>query len=177
MLGEVIIKETRGYCINLDNAKNIFNVKLKTETKYNENGYDEFLLYFQNTWEYIKTHNLRYHLLVDLGGSKENVNVNENENENENELPLVAYMKLITTMTKINSLLNLHCHSVCIVSPGSEKWKNAYTLGTKLWKPDKQRPLKFTDVANDAVLFFNSHKLPEIEGTWIECADGGFIRG
>ena len=167
MPGEVIIKETHGYCINLDNTKHIFNVKLKVETEYNEIAYDEFLLYFQNTWEYIKTHNLRYHLLVDLGGSK----------QNENELPLVAYMKLINTMTKINSLLNLHCHSVCIVSPGSEKWKNAYKLATKLWKPDKQRPLNFTDVANDAILFFNSHKLPEVEGTWIDCEDGGFIRG
>jgi hypothetical protein len=66
---------------------------------------------------------------------------------------------------------------VCIVSPGSEKWKNAYKLATKLWKPDKQRPLNFTDVANDAILFFNSHKLPEVEGTWIKCEDGGFIRG
>ena len=48
MPGEVIIKETHGYCINLDNTKHIFNVKLKVETEYNEIAYDEFLLYFQH---------------------------------------------------------------------------------------------------------------------------------
>ena len=167
MTEEIItIKDTTGYIITLDNVKSLFTVKLKQEEEYNEPKYDEFLLYLENTWEYIKNNNLMYHLLVDLEGT----------GNKENELPLGAYMKLVKTLTTINSTLNNHCHSVCILTSGSEKWKTAYEFATKIWSPDKKRPLMFTENINDVATFFNSHKLYIFEDEWIKSEDGGFIR-
>ena len=131
---DIIIKEDIGYVIKLNNIKNVFNVTLKMDVEYSEDGFEEFLSYFANTWEYIKTNDLYYHLLINLGSSS----------KTENELPLVAYVKLIKMMTSINTTLNNHCHSICILTEGSKKWKTAYEFATKLWKPVRQRPLKFT---------------------------------
>tara|TARA_B100000787_G_scaffold166115_1_gene150854 strand:- start:8248 stop:8763 length:516 start_codon:yes stop_codon:yes gene_type:complete len=167
MTEEIItIKDTSGYIITLDNVKFLFTVKLKQEEEYDEPKYDEFLLYLENTWGYIKNNNLTYHLLVDLQGT----------GNKENELPIGAYMKLIKTLTAINSTLNNHCHSVCILTSGSEKWKTAYQFATKLWSPHKQRPLIFTENIDDVASFFNSHKLYIFEEEWAKSEDGGFIR-
>ena len=164
---DIIIKEEIGYIIKLNNSKNVFNVILKMDVEYSEEGFEEFLLYFTNTWEYIKTNNFHYHLLINLGSSA----------KKENELPLVAYVKLIKMMTSINTTLNNHCHSICILTEGSKKWKTAYEFATKLWKPDRQRPLKFTEDINEVTLFFNSHKLILTEDShWVSCEDGGFVR-
>lgn len=164
-----VIKDTIGYSIILDNSKKLFVVTLKIDVEYDENGFEEFLLYFKNTWEYIKTNNLMYHLLVNLGSS----------NKKENELPLGAYMKLIHVMTGINDIFIEHCHSVGILTEGSIKWKNAYELATKLWKPAKQRPLLFTENEDEMKTFFKSHKLipiEDMEQVWIPCEDGGYVR-
>tara|TARA_B100000902_G_scaffold254476_1_gene240917 strand:+ start:4019 stop:4540 length:522 start_codon:yes stop_codon:yes gene_type:complete len=164
-----LIKDTPGYSIILDNEKYFFVVTLKIDVEYNEEGFEEFLLYFKNTWEYIKINGLTYHLLVNLGSS----------NKKENELPLGAYMKLIQVMTGINDIFIDHCHSVGILTEGSLKWKNAYELATKLWKPAKQRPLIFTEDDGEVRNFFNSHKLipiEDVEQIWIPCEDGGYIR-
>jgi|TARA_B100000902_G_C27127399_1_gene821833 hypothetical protein len=165
----VIIKENDAYIITIDRSKCIYSVILKEDKKYNETEFEEFLEYFKNTWGYIMDNKLKYHQLIKLG-------VNGNK---DNELPLDAYIKLIKTITEINDILNNFCHSICILTNGSTKWKNAYELGTKLWKPVKQRPLLFTEESKDMEAFFLTHKLmPQLDtlSEWVECEDGGFVR-
>ena len=77
----------------------------------------------------------------------------------EHELPLPAYIKLIKMITDLNDIIINHCHSICILTEGSEKWENAYKLITKLWNPLEQRPLKFTQDENEVNLFFKINKL------------------
>tara|TARA_B100000927_G_scaffold236618_1_gene197291 strand:+ start:82 stop:600 length:519 start_codon:yes stop_codon:yes gene_type:complete len=165
----VTIKETDSYIITMNKSKCIYSVTLKEDKKYNEEDFEEFLNYFKNTWSYIMKNKLKYHQLINLG-------VNGNK---DNELPLDAYIKLIKVITEINDILNNFCHSVCILTNGSVKWKNAYELATKLWKPVKQRPLLFTENSKDVESFFLTHKLmPELDilSEWVECEDGGYVR-
>ena len=164
-----IIKDNDIYSIRLEKVKSIYVVELKEDTQYNEDKFDEFLMYLKNTWEFIRENGLKYHHLINLG-------VNGNK---DNELPLNAYIKLVKTITEINDILNTNCHSICILTGGSIKWKTAYELATKLWKPDKQRPLLFTEDHKHVEAFFLTHKLmPHLDTMceWVECEDGGYIR-
>ena len=165
----VVIKDNDAYTIILDKIKCIYSVNLKEDKPYNEEKFEEFLLYFKNTWEYIKDNKLKYHQLINLG-------INGNKN---NELPLDAYIKLVKIITEVNDILNSYCHSICILTNGSTKWKTAYELATKLWKPNKQRPLLFTEDSKHMEAFFLTHKLmPQLDtlSEWVECEDGGYVR-
>tara|TARA_Y100000389_G_scaffold94844_2_gene91484 strand:+ start:7078 stop:7590 length:513 start_codon:yes stop_codon:yes gene_type:complete len=169
MTNIINIKNTDSYSIILDNLKGVYSVFLKEDKPYNEEEFDEFLLYFRNTWEYIRENKLKYHQLI-------NLNITGNKN---NELPLDAYIKIIKIITEINDILNSNCHSICILTNGCIKWKTAYELGTKLWKPNKQRPLLFTEDTKHMEAFFLTHKLmPQLDtlSEWVECEDGGYIR-
>ena len=169
MTDVAIIQDNDIYCISLDKSKSIYAIELKQDTPYDENKFEEFLLYLKNTWEYIRENKLKYHLLVNLGvtGNK------------DNELPLSAYIKLVKTITEINYILISNCHSISILTCGSEKWKTAYQLATKLWNPVNQRPLLFTEDSKDVESFFLSHKLiPVLDdlSEWVECEDGGYVQ-
>lgn len=157
-----LIKETDGYKITLDDSNEIFNVTLKTENKYNEELFNEFLLYFTNTWQYIHKKKLNYYLLIEL----------RNSSTSKNDIPLDGYMKLIKSILDINNILNINCHCICIISGGDEAWKTAYTFVTKLFTPDKQRPLLFTEDDDEKNTFFKSHRIikpeydPNDRRTW-----------
>jgi hypothetical protein len=165
----IVIKDTNTYSIFLDKTKSIYSVILKEDNPYNEKEFEEFLLYYKNTWEYIRENKLKYHQLINLA-------IN---GDNNNELPLDAYIKLIKNITETNDILNSNCHSICILTSGSTKWKTAYELATKLWKPAKQRPLLFTEDSKHMEAFFLTHKLmPQLDtlSEWVECEDGGYVR-
>lgn len=169
MTGISVIIDSLTYSISLDKTKFIYVVDLKQEQPYNEDKFDEFLMYFTQTWTYINENRLKYHQLIKLG-------VNSN---NSHEVPLSAYIKLVKTITGVNEILNSNCHSICIVTNGSTKWKTAYELATKLVSDKLQRPLLFTDDSREVEAFFLTHKLmPKLDTIteWIECEDGGYIR-
>ena len=147
-MADVVILSRDEYNITLNPEKQMFTVNLLSDTEYDEAGFHEFLKYFNNTWAYIKNNDLTYHLFINLGLCKK-----------EHELPLPAYIKLIKTITDINDILIKHCHGVCILTEGSEKWEDAYKLVTKLWNPPEQRPLKFTQSQAEVDLFFKTNKL------------------
>lgn len=147
-IGEIIILEREGYNITLNPEKEMFTVNLIADVVYDEEGFQEFLRYFNNTWLYIKDNSLTYYLFINLGLCKK-----------ENEFPLPAYIKLIKVITDLNVLIIKHCHCISILTEGSEKWENAYNLITKLWNPPEQRPLKFTQSQNEVDLFFKTNKL------------------
>ncbi len=145
---EVIILSREAFNITLNNESNLFTVNITADVEYNEDGFQEFLEYFKNTWIYIQNEKLVYYLFINLGICKK-----------ENELPLQAYIKLIKMITDLNDIIIRHCHCVCILTEGSEKWENAYNLITKLWNPPEQRPLKFTQEQEQVDIFFKSNKL------------------
>ena len=145
---EINILERYSFNIKLNTTKSIFTVNLIADVKYDEKGFEEFLDYFKNTWYYIRDNSLIYYLSINLGISKK-----------ENELPLHAYVKLIKVITGLNDIIVKHCHCICILTEGSEKWEQAYNLITKLWNPPEQRPLKFTQSERDSEIFFKSTKL------------------
>ena len=147
-MDETNILEREGYNITLNPEKEMFTVNLIADVVYDEEGFKEFLRYFNNTWLYIKDNSLTYYLFINLGLCKK-----------ENELPLPAYIKLIKVITDLNNLIIKHCHCISILTEGSEKWENAYNLITKLWNPPEQRPLKFTQSQNEVDLFFKTNKL------------------
>ena len=145
---EVIILSREAFNITLNNESNLFTVNITADVEYDEEGFKEFLEYFKNTWIYIQNEKSVYYLFINLGICKK-----------ENELPLTAYIKLIKTITDLNDIMIKHCHSVCILTEGSEKWENAYNLITKLWCPPEQRPLKFTQEQEQVDIFFKTNKL------------------
>ena len=145
---EVIILSREGFNITLNNESNLFTVNITADVEYNEEGFQEFLEYFKNTWIYIQNEKKVYYLFINLGICKK-----------EHELPLTAYIKLIKTITDLNDIMVKHCHSVCILTEGSEKWENAYNLITKLWNPPEQRPLKFTQEQEQVDIFFKTSRL------------------
>ena len=147
-MDETNILEREGYNITLNPEKEMFTVNLIADVVYDEEGFQEFLRYFNNTWLYIKDNSLTYYLFINLGLCKK-----------ENELPLPAYIKLIKVITDLNNLIIKHCHCISILTEGSEKWENAYNLITKLWNPPEQRPLKFTQSQNEVDLFFKTNRL------------------
>ena len=147
-MDETIILEREGYNITLNPENEMFTVNLIADVVYDEEGFKEFLRYFNNTWLYIKDNSLTYYLFINLGLCKK-----------ENELPLTAYIKLIKVITDLNDLIIKHCHCISILTEGSEKWENAYNLITKLWNPPEQRPLKFTQSQNEVDLFFKTNRL------------------
>jgi hypothetical protein len=147
-MDETIILEREGYNITLNPENEMFTVNLIADVVYDEEGFKEFLRYFNNTWLYIKDNSLTYYLFINLGLCKK-----------ENVLPLPAYIKLIKLITDLNDLIIKHCHCISILTEGSEKWENAYNLITKLWNPPEQRPLKFTQSQNEVDLFFKTNRL------------------
>ena len=147
-MDETNILEREGYNITLNPEKEMFTVNLIADVVYDEEGFKEFLRYFNNTWLYIKDNSLTYYLFINLGLCKK-----------ENELPLPAYIKLIKVITDLNDLIIKHCHCISILTEGSEKWESAYNLITKLWNPPEQRPLKFTQSQNEVDLFFKTNRL------------------
>lgn len=147
-MDEIIILEREGYNITLNPEKEMFAVNLIADVVYDEEGFQEFLKYFNNTWLYIRDNSLAYYLFINLGICKK-----------ENELPLPAYIKLIKVITDLNDLIIKHCHCISILTEGSEKWENAYNLITKLWNPPEQRPLKFTQSQDEVDLFFKTNRL------------------
>ena len=145
---EVIILSREVFNIALNNESNLFTVNITEDVEYNEEGFQEFLEYFKNTWIYIQNEKLVYHLFINLGICKKT-----------HELPLQAYIKLIKTLLDLNDIMIKHCHCVCILTEGSEKWENAYNLITKLWNPPEQRPLKFTQEQEQVDIFFKTTRL------------------
>ena len=145
---EVIILSREAFNITLNNESNLFTVNITADVEYDEEGFKEFLEYFKNTWIYIQNEKSVYYLFINLGICKK-----------EHELPLTAYIKLIKTITDLNDIMVKHCHSVCILTEGSEKWENAYNLITKLWNPPEQRPLKFTQEQEQVDIFFKTTRL------------------
>ena len=145
---EVIILSREAFNITLNNESNLFTVNITADVEYDEEGFQEFLEYFKNTWIYIKNEKLVYYLFINLGICKK-----------EHELPLPAYIKLIKMITDLNDIIIKHCHCICILTEGSEKWENAYNLITKLWNPPEQRPLKFTQNQEQVNIFFKTNKL------------------
>ena len=117
-----VIIDSLTYSISLDKTKLIYTVDLKEEKPYDEEKFEEFLTYFTQTWRYINENELKYHQLIKLGS---------NSNKSH-EVPLSAYIKLVKTITGVNKILNSNCHSICIITNGSNKWKTAYELATKL---------------------------------------------
>lgn len=145
---DITILEREAFNITLNDKKEMFTVNLIADVEYDEEGFKEFLSYFNNTWKYIRDNSLTYYLFINLGVCKK-----------ENELPLPAYIKLIKVITDLNDLMVKHCHSIIILTEGSEKWEKAYNLITKLWNPPDQRPLKFTQRQEDVDIFFKTNKL------------------
>ena len=147
-MSEVKILERQAFNITLKPEQELFSVNLIADVEYNEEGFSEFLRYFNNTWMYIKENDLIYSLFINLGVSKK-----------DHELPLPAYIQLIKLITDLNDILTKHCHCICILTEGSDKWEKAYNLITKLWNPPEQRPLKFTQSDTESDLFLKTNKL------------------
>ena len=147
-MAEVIILSRDAFNITLNNESNLFTVNITADVEYDEEGFQEFLAYFKNTWGYVKENSLTYYLFINLGICKK-----------EHELPLTAYIKLIGILLDLNDIIVKHCHCICILTEGSEKWENSYNLITKLWNPPDQRPLKFTQNPNDVDIFFKTTRL------------------
>ena len=145
---EVTILSREAFNITLNNESNLFTVNITADVEYDEEGFQEFLEYFKNTWIYIQNEKLVYYLFINLGICKK-----------EHELPLPAYIKLIKMITDLDDIIIKHCHCICILTEGSEKWENAYNIITKLWNPPEQRPLKFTQEQKEVDIFFKSNKL------------------
>lgn len=145
---DFIILSREAYNITLNNQSNLFTVNITADVEYDEEGFQEFLEYFKNTWIYIKNQSLIYYLFINLGICKK-----------EHELPLTAYIKLIKMITELNDIIVKHCHCICILTEGSEKWETSYNLITKLWSPPDQRPLKFTQDQGEVDIFFKTNRL------------------
>lgn len=133
--------------IELEHDTSMFRVNIKAEQKYDENGFQEFIEYFKNTWSYISEKDERYFMVI-------NITTN-----GENDLPLSAFIKLVQTITNLHETFVKHLHSCCILSSGAKKWQDAYDFITKLYKPPDQRPLKFTEDIDEARLFLLSNKI------------------
>lgn len=134
--------------IEVDTKNDIFIVNLVEDVEYNEKGFQEFLEYFRSGWIYIGNYKKVCHMFINLGSIKK-----------KHELPLHAYIKLIKMITDLNEILIKHCHSICILTEGSEKWEQSYNLLTKLWNPPDKRPLKFTNREDEVDIFFKTNKL------------------
>ena len=133
--------------INLDSDKSMFIVNIKTDEKYDEAGFQEFIEYFKNTWKYISEQGLCYYMIINIAAN------------GENDLPLSAFINLVQTITGLHEIFVKHLHSCCIISSGAKKWQDAYDFITKFYKPPDQRPLKFTEDTESAKIFLLSNKI------------------
>lgn len=129
--------------IKLNSETKIYEVNILSDEKYDENGFEEFLQYFKNTWEYIKKEEQIYFLKINIVS-----------NSSENELPLTAFIKLIHVIVQLHDIFCAHMHCCSIISKGAKKWQDAYELVTKLYKHPDQRPIMFTESEEDCKKFF-----------------------
>lgn len=141
------ILKTVSVHITFDKNEEILKIKLLDNTEYSETGFQESLEYIKNTFIYINENNLKCSFICDLRCNSGNI------------LPLHAYVKLVTLIKDINSILMAHCHCIIIVTDDSEKWKGVYSFLTKLWNPNDQRPLEFMDKEENISDFILKNKL------------------
>jgi hypothetical protein len=135
--------------ISLDKDEKIYKVDILGIEKYSEAGFNEFIEYFINTWKFIQTENEIYWCLIDI----------KNNPEQDNDLPLPAIIILIKTLLDLHSLHVKHMHSVCILTEGAQKWTDAFNFVTRIYKPEGQRPIKFTTNQDEIPGFFASNKI------------------
>lgn len=135
--------------ISLDKNEKIYKVDILGIEKYSEAGFNEFIEYFINTWKFIQTENEIYWCLIDI----------KNNPDQDNDLPLPAIIILIRTLLDLHSLHVKHMHSVCILTEGAQKWTDAFNFVTRIYKPEGQRPIKFTTKQEEIPGFFASNKI------------------
>lgn len=143
----ILKRDTVEIILDKTETKEIFKVNI-ADSEYNERGFEEFLLYFKNTWTVISATTEIFTLFINLGTTK-----------HTNELPLPAYIKLLKTISDLNDKIKNNCHCICILTEGSEKWQNAYNLLIKLWDPNNSRPILFSDSKEEIDKFILINKL------------------
>jgi len=147
MNDEIYILDRPTVKIILNKKLELFTVRIISNDVYNQEGFDEFLNYFQNTWAIVKSSDEIYKLYIDIQADK------------DNELPLSAYMNLLKCITDVNNTLKTNCHCICIFTKDAKKWQDAYNFIKTLWNPRENRPILFTDNQEDKTLFLQSNKL------------------
>jgi hypothetical protein len=147
MNDEIYILDRPTVKIILNKKLELFTVRIISNDVYNQEGFDEFLNYFQNTWAIVKSNDEIYKLYIDIQADK------------DNELPLSAYMNLLKCITDVNNILKTNCHCICIFTKDAKKWQDAYNFIKTLWNPRENRPILFTDNQEDKTLFLQSNKL------------------
>tara|TARA_Y100001970_G_scaffold293484_1_gene440618 strand:+ start:8708 stop:9154 length:447 start_codon:yes stop_codon:yes gene_type:complete len=141
------ILKTVSVHITFNKNEEILKIKLLDNTEYSEIGFQESLEYLKNTFIYIKENNLKCSFICDLRCNS------------GSELPLHAYVKLVSLITDINSILISNCHCIIIITHDSEKLKGTYSFITKLWRPTDQRPLEFMNNEDNISDFILMNKL------------------
>jgi|TARA_B110001450_G_scaffold94688_1_gene89804 hypothetical protein len=144
---EIYILKRDNISIILNKTSEMFTINLTSEEGYNSEGFDEFLLYFKNTWETIRGTKDIYKLYINLETSK------------DNDLPLTAYMNILKCIGDIGDILKTNCHCICIFTHDCGVWQDAYNFIIKLWNTKDQRPIMFTDNVDDKNLFLQSNEL------------------
>tara|TARA_B100000768_G_C11217213_1_gene348788 strand:- start:263 stop:712 length:450 start_codon:yes stop_codon:yes gene_type:complete len=147
MNDEIYILDRPTVKIILNKKLELFTVRIISNDVYNQEGFDEFLNYFQNTWAIVKSNDEIYKLYIDIQADK------------DNELPLSAYMNLLKCITDVNNILKTNCHCICIFTKDAKKWQDAYNFIKTMWNPRENRPILFTDNQEDKTLFLQSNKL------------------
>ena len=147
MNDEIYILDRPTVKIILNKKLELFTVRIISNDVYNQEGFDEFLNYFQNTWAIVKSNDEIYKLYIDIQADK------------DNELPLSAYMNLLKCITDVNNILKTNCHCICIFTKDAKKWQDAYNFIKTMWNPRENRPILFTDNQEDKTLFLKSNKL------------------
>ncbi len=147
MNNEIYILDRPSVKIILNKTSELFTVNLLSDNGYDQDGFNEFLQYFKNTWKLIHTSNEIFKLYINLETAK------------DNELPLPAYMNLLKCITDVNNILKTNCHCICIFTKDAKKWQDAYNFIKTMWNPRENRPILFTDNQEDKTLFLQSNKL------------------
>jgi len=147
MNDEIYILDRPTVKIMLNKQLELFTVDLLSNDGYNEEGFNEFLAYFKNTWKTIQSGDDIFALYINIKESR------------DAEIPLQAYMSLLKCINDINDILRTRCHCICIFTNDANKWQGVYDFMTKLWNPRENRPIKFTDDQDDKTLFLQSNKL------------------
>jgi len=147
MNDEIYILDRPTVKIILNKKLELFTVRIISNNVYNQEGFDEFLNYFQNTWAIVKSSDEIYKLYIDIQADK------------DNELPLSAYMNLLKCINEINEILKTNCHCICIFTKDAKKWQDAYNFIKTMWNPRENRPIIFTDNIENKTLFLQSNKL------------------
>lgn len=147
MNDEIYILDRKYIKIILNKTTEMFTVVLLSDEGYDSDGFEEFLIYFKNTWKNIHSNSENYKLYINLDTVK------------NNDLPLHAYVDLLNCINEIDDILKTKCHCICIFTHNCKPWQDAYNFITKLWNPKGQRPILFTDDADEKNLFLQSNKL------------------